>query len=391
MSTLTKPHGYPLYGDIADFLAECRRIYPGLCQVYPVGKSHLGRDILCCELTCEGTGAGKDKPAYYIDANHHAGEVTGAATALYTIWYLLTNYGTDELCTRLLNEQVFYVVPRVAVDGSEVYLTTPETLRSSVRPYPETEEKPGLYPADIDGDGHILVMRVRDESGPWKVSREDPRLMVRRAPGEKGGVYYRLYSEGLIREWEGVEIKAAPPKWGLDFNRNYPGTWAPESVQPGAGPYPASEPEVRTVVEFMAGHPNIAGAMSYHTMGGMILRSHCAKPDERLPRADLAAMKRLAETGMRHTGYPTWSIYEEFTVDKERPPIGSWMDWAYDLNGILPMAIELWDMAQHAGLPKRKPKENMELSSRSGGDTACVAALERPRDGGPVFRQLARV
>ncbi len=361
-STLPKPHGYPLYKEIVEFLEGCRRLYPGLCHVYPVGKSYLGRDILCCELTADETGPGTAKPAYYIDANHHAGEVTGAATALYTIWYLLTNYGTDEQCTRLLREQVFYIIPRIAVDASDVYLTTPETMRSSLRPYPETEVKPGLYPDDIDDDGHILVMRVKDASGPWKVSDKDARLMVRRAPGETGGTYYRLYTEGLIREFAGVEIKAAPPKWGIDLNRNYPGTWQPEAVQPGAGPYPASEPEVRTVVEFMAGHPNIVGAMSYHTSGGMILRSHCARPDEKLPRADLQAMKRLGEIGMRWTGYPTWSIYEEFTVDKDRPPIGSWMDWAYDLSGILPMAIELWDMAQHAGLPKRTPKENMELT-----------------------------
>jgi len=360
---LTKPTGYPLYDEIRDFLAECERLYPGFCRVHPIGRSYEGREIMCCELTNHATGDAADKPAYHLDANHHAGEVTGAATALYTIWYLLTGYGQEEICTRLLDEQVFYVIPRVAVDGSEVYLTTPEMLRSSVRPYPEPEEKPGLYPADVDGDGQILAMRVPDPSGSWKISAHDPRLMVKRAPGEDGGTYYRIYTEGLIREYDGVEIPAAPPKWGLDFNRNYPGTWAPEHIQRGAGPFPASEPEVRAVVEFMHSRPNIAGAMSHHTMGGMILRAHCAKPDEQLPRADVAVMKALGEIGMQRTGYPIWSIYEEFTIDKDRPPVGSWMDWAYDLLGCLPLATELWDMAQHAGLPKLKPKEAMARSS----------------------------
>lgn len=360
-SGLRKPAGYPLYQEIVDFLAEAVATYPGLCQVYPIGKGYTGREILCCELTCQGSGPAKEKPAYYIDANHHAGEVTGAATALYTIWYLLTNYGVSDTVTNLLNEQAVYVVPRIAVDGSETYLATAEALRSSIRPYPEVEAKPGLYPTDIDGDGHILAMRVKDPTGPWRISAHDQRLMVKRLPGETAGEFYRIYSEGLIRDFNGVEIKAAPAKWGMDFNRNYPGTWAPESVQQGAGPYPASEPEVRTVVEFMATHPNIVGAMSYHTHGGMILRSHCARPDEKLPRPDLLAMKLLGEVGLRLTGYPTWSIYEEFTVDKDKPPVGSWMDWCYDLNGILPMAIELWDMAQHAGLPKLTPKQNTEL------------------------------
>lgn len=370
-SRLQKPAGYPLYREIADFLERCRAMYPGLCRVYSIGRSYEGREILCCELTAESTGPGVEKPAYHLDANHHAGEVTGSAAALYTIWYLLTRYGEDEAVTRLLNEQVFYVVPRVAVDGAEVYLTTPEMMRSSVRLYPETEEKEGLYPADIDGDGQILTMRQADPSGPWKVSDKDDRLMIRRGPGESGGRYYRLYVEGLIRGYDGVTVRAAPAKWGIDFNRNYPGTWAPEHLQPGAGPYPGSEPEVRAIVEFVAGRPNIVCAMSHHTMGGMVLRPHCAKPDEKLPRQDVAVFKALAEIGDRLIGYPTWSIYEEFTVDKNRPPVGSWMDWMYDLNGVLPLATELWDMAQHAGLPKRKPKELMEL----GGDEVEALGL----------------
>jgi len=360
---LRKPCGYPLYEEIVAFLSRCTSAHPGLCRTYPIGKSYEGRDILCCELTAAAAGPAEDKPGYYIDANHHAGEVTGSAVALYTIWYLLSRYGCDAAVTRLLDEQVLYVIPRIAVDGSEVYLTTPETLRSSVRPYPETEDKEGLYPEDVDGDGHILTMRVRDANGSWKVSAKDDRLLVRREPGEAGGEYYRLYVEGTVHDYNGVEVRPAPPRRGLDFNRNYPGSWAPESAQRGAGEYPGSEPEVRAVVEFMRSRRNIAGAMSYHTMGGMILRPHCAKPDEKLPRADVAVMKALAEAGERLTGYPTWSIYEEFTVDKDRPPVGSWVDWAYDLNGILPLAVELWDMSQHAGLQKLKPREAMELSS----------------------------
>ncbi|MDP2871899.1 MAG: M14 family metallopeptidase [Bacillota bacterium] len=360
---LRRPQGYPVYQEIAGFLEQCATAHPELCTVYSIGRSHGGRDILCCELTARATGPGRDKPAYHLDANHHAGEVTGSAAALYTIWYVLTRYGQDEAVTRLLDEQVLYVVPRVAVDGAEVYLTTPEMMRSSVRLYPEAEEKEGLYAADIDSDGHILTMRQEDPNGSWKVSAKDDRLMIRRAPGESGGQYYRLYVEGLIRDYDGVSVRPAPAKWGLDFNRNYPGTWAPEHVQAGAGPYPGSEPEVRSIIEFVAAHPNIVGAMSHHTMGGMVLRPHCAKPDEKLPRGDVAVLKALSEIGDRLIGYPTWSIYEEFTVDKDRPPVGSWMDWMYDLNGVLPLATELWDMNQHAGLPKRKPKEMMELSS----------------------------
>ena len=71
------------------------------------------------------------KPALYIDGNFHAGEVTGSMINLYAIKYILENYGKDERVTRLLKRNTLYVIPRVSPDGAEVYLTTPETLRSA--------------------------------------------------------------------------------------------------------------------------------------------------------------------------------------------------------------------------------------------------------------------
>lgn len=45
--------------------------------------------------------------------------------AMHTIDYLVTNYGTDDEVTKLLDEKTFYVIPRVTPDGAEKYLSTP--------------------------------------------------------------------------------------------------------------------------------------------------------------------------------------------------------------------------------------------------------------------------
>ena len=75
--------------------------------------------------------------------------------ALYTIGYYLDSYGKDERVTRLLDNYVVYVLPRITVDGSDKYLTSPHWMRSSVRRYPYMEDREGLYPDDVDGDaGH---------------------------------------------------------------------------------------------------------------------------------------------------------------------------------------------------------------------------------------------
>ncbi len=107
--------------------------------------------------------------------------MTGSAVALYTIWSYTANYGKDERVARLLDDYAVYVVPRISVDGAEMYLTTPHMLRSSTRRYPYEEDREGLYPDDVDGDGKILQIRIKDPNGAWKPSEKDPRIM----PGEE--------------------------------------------------------------------------------------------------------------------------------------------------------------------------------------------------------------
>lgn len=358
---------YLRYTEMEAVLREFSMEHPDFCRLYSIGKSHEGRDLWIMELTNQATGPADEKPGYYIDGNHHAGEVTGSAVCLYTVDYLLANYDHDETVTRLLDNMVFYILPRVSTDGAEFYLSTPHMLRSSVREWvwPQSDNLEGLVPEDIDGDGHILTMRVRDdESGDWKISDKDPRLMVRRGPDEHAGAFYRVYPEGRIRGFDGVEVRLAPGKWGLDFNRNYPMHWKPEVGQRGAGPYPFSEPETRAVGEFLLAHKNIAGALSYHTSGGFILRPLCTEYDQKMPMHDLHAIKAIGERGKEITGYPCTSIFEGFTYDRNRPSVGSFIDFTYDYLGILCFATELWDINSQAGLPKRTMQELIQLTDK---------------------------
>ncbi len=316
-------------------------------------------------MTDASTGPASKKPAFYFDGNHHAGEVTGSMISMYTIKYLLENYGKDERVTKILQRYTVYAIPRVSPDGAEVYLTTPETLRSVPRfyPHPNPEEKEGLYPADVDGDGHILLMRVKDPAGEWKVSPKDPRALVRRAPDEEEGTFYRVYTEGFIRDYDGGPVKAAPPKWGIDLNRNYPYGWAPDTRQPGAGEFPLSEPETRAVAEFITAHPNISLAFTYHTTGGVILRVPGAHPASKSPQRDIQALIAIGEMGTEETGYPCIPCYEDFMGGSpDSYSTGAFDDWLYEHRGILGYTVETWNQAQRAGVKQwpRRPKSPEE-------------------------------
>lgn len=359
---------YLAYKDLVDFLKKAEKDYPDLVELESIGKSYEGRDIWEITITQKKTGNPALKPAIYIDGNHHAGEVTGSAVCLYTIEHLLQNYATNPESKTMLDAKTFYIVPRISPDGAELYLSTPFMLRSSVRPYPDEDLGEGLVPQDVDGDGFILQMKWEDPAGQWKMSEKDSRVMARRRPGEVGGKYFRVVSEGLFQNFDGVEIKQARPKWGLDLNRNYPGNWHAANQQTGPGPFPFSEPETRAVGDFLLHHPNIAMSLSYHTSGGYILRARTAGPDRDMPQPDLTAYLATGRRGQDITGYPCVSIFEGFTADERRPSTGSFIDFAYDIRGIPAYAVELWDLQGRAGVPRRDLKQRMTLSEEQAED-----------------------
>ena len=329
--------------------------YPQLCRLSELGRSHEGRPVWLMTVTNEATGPHDEKPAQWMDGNIHATEVTASMACLYTINYLLTNHAHDERVKRLLDEATFYIAPRLNPDGAaQAFLHPPHRVRSGTRPYPYADKRDGLHEEDVDGDGRILSIRVEDPSGDWRISSEDPRLMVKRAPDEHGGTYYRLLPEGFVHNYEPGLIPIAPNLEGLDFNRNFPFEWAPEADQAGAGPYPLSEPETRFAVEFVAGHPNINGAITCHTSGGVLLRSYSTKPDDQMPPEDLWVFQRLGKRGTEITDYPNVSTFHDFRYHPNHLTYGAFDDWCYDHLGIFAWTVELWDVLAHAGIKDRK-------------------------------------
>ena len=343
---------YLRYEDLTRVLRSLAEENSGLMRVESLGKSLEGREIWLAELTNAGTGPAEEKPAFWVDGNTHAGEVTGSMAALYLIEHLLENYGSNELVTDLLDEQAFYVLPRLSPDGAERYLTTPHTLRSNPRPWPEPEPEPGLQPEDVDGDGYILQMRVEDPNGEWRVSDGDARLLVPRAPdeAEPGGTYYRLYKEGTFKDYDGFERRIAPPLHGLDMNRQYPYRWREDADQRGAGPYPLSEPESRAHVDALLARRNVFSIHTYHTFCGAILRPYSDRDDDQMPEPDLAVFKAIGGRGTGITGYPNISVYHDFRYGKKEFITGAFDDWAYDYYGVFAFTIEFWSLPAAAGV-----------------------------------------
>ena len=347
---------YYRYDDLTRLLKALVEAHPNLLRLESIGKSHEGRDVWLVTATNFATGPDNEKPALWVDGNLHASEVAGSMAVLYIINVLATRYGKDTGVTTALDTRAFYIVPRVNPDGAEWALADkPRIVRSSTRPYPYDEEPvEGLLQEDVDGDGRILTMRVHDPNGAWKPHPADPRLMVRRDPVETGGSYYRLLPEGLLRNFDGVTIQPQGPKEGLDLNRNFPIGWRQENEQPGAGPYPVSEPESRNIVNFIVRHPNLTGVITFHTYSGVLLRPYDDRADDEFPAEDLWTYKKIGEQGTAMTGYPNISCYHEFRYHPKTVTTGGFDTWMYDHIGVFAWTVELWSPMQQAGIKDYK-------------------------------------
>src|SRR5215211_8748397 len=129
------------YKELTRILKGYAKEYPNLIHLESIGKSHEGRDVWLVAATNFQSGEDAEKPAFWVDGNIHASEVTASAAALYLIQSLVTKYKQDENITRALETRAFYIVPRVNPDGAEWALADqPKVIRSSTREYPYADD-----------------------------------------------------------------------------------------------------------------------------------------------------------------------------------------------------------------------------------------------------------
>ncbi len=357
---------YYKYDKLTKLLKEYAEKYPQFFKLSSICTTAKGREVWVCEITDFSHKTPEQKPAYYVDANHHAGEVTGSMAAIHLIVTLLDKSHKQKYAD-LLKDTVFYIIPRISPDGAEAYLSSPNKLRSVDRPYPLEKPQDGLHIADVDGDGVIRMMRVKSPLGYWKEHKDDARVMVKRSPSDFGGEYYNVYPEGIIENFDGINVNPALHKWGLDFNRNYPFGWFPENRQPGAGDYPLSNPENKAIADFVLSHKNICSAVSYHTTGGVYIYPPGTMPEKNADKRDMQMYREIGAMATEETGFKCLNIFDAFLTDTVNYSSGAFDDWMYMTQGIPTYTAELWNLQERAGVeniyPRTKPMTDEERAN----------------------------
>ena len=350
MKTTFQYDHYYKYDELEKNLKYFSDKYPELCDLESICVTEENRNVYAMTITNKRTGAALDKPAFHIDGNTHAGEVTGSMAAMHAIDVLLTGYGEDKVITKILDRMTIYVVPRISPDGAETYLTTPYSIRSVNRVH--NPENGGIRSEDLDGDGVIRMMRIPTPYGAWKKDKDDFSIMAKRDPGDADGEFYDIYVEGNFEAFDGDEnLKEKKEDWSLDFNRNYPYGWFPENRQAGAGKYPLSNPETKAMADWIIEHPNIGGVSTNHTSGGIILYPPGTRPSTAVSEKDINQFIEIANMGKEELGYEPLNIYDSFIADPANYDSGAFDDWCYQSQGIVAYTVELWDLAKRVGVP----------------------------------------
>ena len=343
--------------------------YPDIVDLYIVAESFEGRPIYQMTITNKETGKDTDKPAAFFEGGRHSGEVTSSESVLWLTKHLLENYGKDEAITNLIDTKAIYLRPQNNPDGSNLYLHTAQRNRSTVRPH--DNDRDGLLDEDpeedLDGDGIIYSIRRKAteeelDKANYIIDPRDPkgRLMKPVLPGK--GEWF-VYSEGIDNDGDGDFNEDGIG--GLDLHRNYPENWRPDVggdltgrgyTQYGAGAFPMSENESKSVVMWMLTHPNISVANSMDTRVPMHLRPpSTSKGTDRMYPEDLALYEKYDKMGLEITGYP-WAgdVYETYMTrypenqrtgdpSKPYPLFGHGPDFGYFYFGAIWYGDELWN------------------------------------------------
>ena len=280
--------------------------YPEMTKLEEAGKSEEDRPIYALTVNNPKTGPALTKPAIYVDGNIHGNEIQGGEVCLYLLDYLLGNYGKNKEVTELLDKRVFYVVPVVNVDGRYHFFHDANTASSNrgLR-IALDDDRDGLadedFPDDLDGDGNICMMRKKDPFGMYKTDPEDPRLMIRVKPGEKGE-WTILGMEGIDNDGDGLINEDS--EGYVDPNRQWSFDWAPEYVQSGSGEYPFQAVGLKGLALWTQEKTNICIGWTFHNFGGMYLRGPSRKGLGEYPPQDVAVYDYIGKQAERITpGY----------------------------------------------------------------------------------------
>ena len=216
------------------------------------------------QLAAASTGqpAPASRPALFVSANIEGSHLIGTEAALHLAKKLVTGSESDAKIKGLLEKRTIFIAPLLNPDAARAYFATPRWERTSNGNPLDDDldmEVDEDGPDDLNQDGLITSMRVKDPEGEWIIDPADARLMRKADPQKGESGVYKLYVEGIDND--GDKSYNEDPPGGVDIQRNFPHDF--ETNEAAAGRWPVSQAETLALAQFLTGHRNIALVLNY--------------------------------------------------------------------------------------------------------------------------------
>ncbi len=192
----------------------------------------------------------EDAPAIFVGANFEGNVPLATEGALYLAQMLIDSGAYTE-------NVKWYIMPQPNPDAASGYFA-PVKSGLDLNKYSvnndadEATNEDGFE--DLNGDGFITQMRVKDIEGDYVVSKSNPLIMAK-ADTKKGqrGVY-KIYSEGIDNDADSKYNEDG--EGGINVGIAFPHLFPRETSE--AGIYPGQTPEVYSIMRFIYDRPEIA-------------------------------------------------------------------------------------------------------------------------------------
>ncbi|MBI1853679.1 MAG: hypothetical protein HYR85_25355 [Planctomycetes bacterium] len=328
---------------------------PDLVKLSSIAKSREGRDVWLVEVANKKAGDPAMRSAVFVAAGLEGDHRIGTEIAMREADDLVTRAVSDDATRKLLDAHAFYFVPCANPDGMARLDATPrDAHRADLTP--QDDDRDGSIdedgPEDLDGDGVITDLRVKDPAGEWIVSADDTRLMRKadRAKGERGE--YKVHREGV--DQDGDEAIGEDGPGGVDLDRNFPHAFREHEL--GAGPFALSQPESRAIADFLLAHRNVAAIVVYGVHDDLVNPPQAkGKPEAGQPARDVDPddapyFKQVSDEYKKLTSA---------TGPATPAADGALFQWGYFQFGVPSFAARVWTRPEPPKEPAKEPPKEL--------------------------------
>ncbi len=337
---------YRSFETIEKQLQSLAQKYPERIKLQSVGKSAGGRSLYFVQIAGSGKVTADKRPALFVGANiagfHHA----GSEAAMHLITTLANS--NEKKVEELLSKRTIYVAPILNPDAHNGLFATPRQLRAG-NDSKLDRDLDGLVAEDgaddLDGNGIITQMRIKDPSGDMIIDPKDSRRMIKAdvSKGERGT--HRVFIEGKDDDKDGVYNEDGIG--GVHPDRNFP-TGFPVA-DTSAGAWPGVTPEAKATMDAVLSHKNIAMAVVFGPANQLLsaptgfdrITPPGATPAAEANKLEADDLKVLANLGDAYK-----KSLDQAGLDSKRSAKqtgkGSLANWLYFHYGVQTIELDVW-------------------------------------------------